>query len=246
MKKRKPLAESGCFILAFGAHPDDIELSVGGMLAKATHAGRRCAAVDLTRGEAGTRGTPAERLKESQRAANLLRLESRENLGLPDAGLELSVDHRRTVAGVIRRHRPEIILAPWIEDLHPDHAAAGRIVQAAMFDARLAKLAADGAPWFTRLILFYPCRHYVQPTMVVDISREYPVKRKAWKAHRSQMDGPGKKKIRPTGAVDPFALVEVRDRHYGTLIGAEYGEGLISPTPLPLGCLSRLGVDIEG
>lgn len=245
MKKRKPSPGSGCFILAFGAHPDDIELSVGGMLAKATDAGRRCAAVDLTRGEAGTRGTPAERLKEAKRASTVLGLSSRENLGLPDAGLELSVDHRRTVADVIRRHRPEIILAPWIEDLHPDHAAAGRIVQAAMFDARLAKLAAGGAPWFTRLILFYPCRHYVQPTMVVDISREYPVKKRAWKAHRSQMDGPGKKKIRPPGAVDPFALVEVRDRHYGTLIGAEYGEGLISLTPLPLGCLSRLGVDLE-
>ncbi len=247
MKKRKTLAEKGCLILAFGAHPDDIELSVGGMLAKASRAGERCSAVDFTRGEAGTRGTPAERLKEAKRASTILGLSSRENLGLPDAGLELSVTSRRIVADVIRRHRPEIILAPWIEDLHPDHAAAGRIVQAAMFDARLSKLAADDTPpWFTRLILFYPCRHYVQPTTVVDISREYKVKKRAWEAHRSQRSGPGKKEFRPPGAVDPFALVEVRDRHYGTLIGAEYGEGLISPTPLPLGCLSRLGADLEG
>jgi bacillithiol biosynthesis deacetylase BshB1 len=246
MKKKKSPPESGSFILAFGAHPDDIELSVGGMLAKASHAGHRCAAVDLTGGEAGTRGTPAERLKESKRAAAILRLAARENLGLPDAGLELTVDSRRHVAEVIRRHRPEIILAPWIEDLHPDHAAAGRIVQAAMFDARLSKLAGDGTPWFARIILFYPCRHYVQPTTVVDISREYAVKKRAWKAHRSQMGGPGKEEFRPPGAVDPFTLVEVRDRHYGTLIGAEYGEGLISPAPLPLECLSLLGADLEG
>jgi bacillithiol biosynthesis deacetylase BshB1 len=245
MKKKNTSPESGCFILAFGAHPDDIELSVGGTLAKAARAGRKCAAVDLTAGEAGTRGTPAERLKESKRAANLLRLAGRENLGLPDAALEFSVASRRIVADVIRRHRPEIILAPWIEDLHPDHAVAGRIVQAAMFDARLAKLAADGTSWFTRLILFYPCRHYVQPTTVVDISGEHKVKKRAWEAHRSQRGGSGKKEFRPRGVVDPFVLVEVRDRHYGTLIGAEYGEGLISPTPLHLECLSRLGVDLE-
>jgi bacillithiol biosynthesis deacetylase BshB1 len=245
MKKSESARRSGSFILAFGAHPDDIELSVGGTLAKASRAGRRTVAVDFTRGESGTRGTPAVRMEESERAAGVLGLSVRENLGLPDAGLELSAEHRRAAAASIRRHRPEIILAPWVEDLHPDHAAAGRIAQAAMFDARLAKLAGDDGPWFTRLILFYPCRHYVHPTVVVDVSREYPIKKKAWQAHRSQTGGRGKKEFRPSRFVDPFVQVEVRSRHYGSLIGAEHGEGLISLSPLPLECLSRLGAALD-
>jgi bacillithiol biosynthesis deacetylase BshB1 len=230
----------GCTILAFGAHPDDIELTVGGTLCKASKAGYRAVAVDLTRGETGTRGTPDRRLKEAEKAAAILGLAARENLGLPDGGLECRLEERRTVAGAIRRHRPEIVLAPWVEDTHPDHAAAGQIVRAAFFDARLAKLDLQGEPWFARLLLFFPCRQYRAPTVVIDVTEERKVKEKAFRAHRSQMGGKGKKEFRPPGVMDPFKLTEARDRHYGSLVGAQFGEGLIATDPLPLTSLALL------
>lgn len=239
-RKNSSCADAGCSILAFGAHPDDIELTVGGILSKASRAGYRTVAVDFTQGESGTRGTATKRLEESRRAAGILGLADRENLGLPDGALEERLEGRRAAAAAIRRHRPEIVLAPWLEDTHPDHAAAGRIVKAAFFDARLAKTGLEGEPWFARLALFYPCRHYVDPTVVVDVSVVHDVKKKAYRAHRSQMGGRGKKEFRPPGVTDPFKLIEVRDRHYGSLIGADFGEGLISLVPLPLDSLSRI------
>ena len=232
--------DAGCSILAFGAHPDDIELTVGGILAKSSRRGYRTAAVDLTQGEMGTRGTPAERLQECRRAAKILGLSARENLGLPDGGLELRLDYRRAAAAAIRRLRPEIILAPWVEDTHPDHAAAGQIVRAAYFDARLAKSGIGGDPWFARLLLFFPCRQYVEPTFVVDISDVRSVKEKAFRAHKSQMGGQGKKEFRPKGIPDPFKMIDAPDRHYGSLIGAEYGEGLISTIPIRIDSVAAL------
>jgi bacillithiol biosynthesis deacetylase BshB1 len=243
MKKTPSFTGYGCTLLAFGAHPDDVELSVGGTLCKTARAGHRTVAAELTGGESGTRGTAATRLKESLKAAKILGLAERENLGLPDAALEVTIEARRAVAAAIRKHRPEIVLAPYVEDLHPDHAAAGQIVRAAFFDARLAKLDVAGDPWFARLLLFYPCRQYFEPTVVVDVTGEYAVKKRAFRAHRSQMGGKGKKNFRPPGVTDPFIMIEARDRHNGSLVGVEYGEGLISPTPLPLSSLSRLCCD---
>jgi bacillithiol biosynthesis deacetylase BshB1 len=241
MKKKSPSVEVyGCSLLAFGAHPDDIDLSVGGTLCKTARSGRRTVAVELTGGESGTRGTAVKRLAESKKAAKILGLAERENLGFPDAALEVTIEARRAAAAAIRRHRPEIVLAPYVQDLHPDHAAAGRIVRAAFFDARLAKLGIEGDPWFARLLLFYPCRQYFEPTVVVDVTREYAMKKRAFSAHRSQMGGRGKKNFRPPGVTDPFVMIEARDRHNGSLVGVEYGEGLISPTPLPLSSLSLL------
>ncbi len=239
-KAKKPCLDAGCAVMAFGAHPDDIELTVGGTLFKSARAGHRTVAVDLTRGESGTRGTAARRLSESGKAAAVLGLAARENLGLPDGSLEPRLEYRRAAAELIRTHRPEIILAPWIDDTHPDHAAAGQIVKAAFFDARLSKTGLKGTPWFARLLLFYPCRQYVDPSVVVDVSAVHAEKRRAYRSHLSQMGGKGKREFRPPGVVDPFKLIETRDRHYGSLIGAEYGEGLISLTPLPLDSLARI------
>lgn len=240
MKKKTPSQPSRCDVLAFGAHPDDLELTIGGTLHKLARAGYRAVAIDLTRGESGTRGNAARRRREAMRAASLLGLAYRENLNLGDASLEFSLSQRRAVASAIRRHRPEIILAPWVEDLHPDHAAAGQIVQAAFYEARLAKLAEGEEPWFTRFILFYPGRHYHHPTVIVDVSAEYPVKTKAILAYRSQTERPGKNSFRPPGFPDPFSTVELRDRHFGSLIGTSHGEGFIATSPIPLTSLAAL------
>jgi bacillithiol biosynthesis deacetylase BshB1 len=239
-QKQPACTDAGCSILAFGAHPDDIELTVGGILAISSRKGYRTVAVDMTRGEMGTRGTPRERLQECLKAARILGLTDRDNLELPDGALELKREYRLAAAAAIRKHRPEIILAPWVEDTHPDHAAAGQIARAAFFDARLAKSDLAGDPWFARLLLFFPCRQYVEPTFVVDISRTRAVKEKAFRAHTSQMGGRGKREFRPPGIPDPFKMIDARDRHYGSLIGAEFGEGLIATVPLRLDSLSVL------
>lgn len=179
-------------------------------------------------------------MQECRRAAKILGLEDRENLGLPDGGLELKLEYRHAAAAAIRKHRPEVILAPWVEDTHPDHAAAGQIVRAAFFDARLAKSDIAGDPWFARLLLFFPCRQYVEPTFIVDISGSRKIKERAFRAHKSQMGGRGKKEFRPQGIPDPFKMIDARDRHYGSLIGAEYGEGLVSTVPLRIDSISAL------
>jgi len=235
-----PSPEHGCHILAFGAHPDDLDFTVGGTLIKASRAGRITVGVDLTGGESGTLGTATRRSRESEKAAGLLGLSKRESLGLPDAGLEFTLPARRAVAAAIRRHRPALILAPWVEDHHPDHAIAGQLVRAAYFEARIAKIAEGDEPWFTSFILYFPCRRYVHPTLVVDVSDVYPRKRKAFLAHRSQIVPKGEKSFRPPGFLDPFTLVERRDRHFGSLIGSEFGEGLISDDPIPCHVLAPL------
>lgn len=234
---KKTDGKSGCDVLAFGPHPDDLELVVGGTLAALARAGRRVIAVELTRGESGTRGNAEVREREAERAGKILGLAARENLGLPDAALEFTLPYRRAVAAAVRRHRPEVVIAPWYEDAHPDHAAAGRLVEAAFFEARLKKIAGREKPWFARLLFFYPCRNYRQPTLVVDVTQVHALKVKAMYAHRSQV---GSRSFRAAGANDVFAGVEIRDRFYGSLIGRPYGEGLVATGPLPVTATDQL------
>lgn len=236
-KTAPPAPRPGCDVLAIGPHPDDIELVIGGTCAALAKAGRRVVAVELTRGESGTLGDARTRERESQRAAKILGLAARENLGLPDAALEFTLPYRRTVAAAVRKWRPEVILAPLYEDAHPDHVVAGRLAEAAFFEARLKKIAGGEEPWYTRLIFYYPCRTYRHPTLVVDVSEVYAVKLRAMNAHRSQATS---RSFRAAGYNDVFASVEVRDRFYGSLIGRPHGEGLVAPGPLPVTATDQL------
>ncbi len=230
MSKPRPLS-----VVAFGAHPDDVELSCGGTLALLAAAGERTVIVDLTRGEMGSRGTPETRNQEAARAAEILGAAGRENLDLGDARLEVTLAARHRVAEVIRRHRPDLVLAPWGEDPHPDHAAAGRLVREAAFDARLAKLDLGHPPWAPGLILFYPGHRPVPPTVVVDISDFFPRKMEAVRAYRSQFPEEGRRsEVRPVGFDDYLWHIESRARHHGSLIEVRYAEGFVIPDPLPL------------
>jgi LmbE family N-acetylglucosaminyl deacetylase len=130
-----------------------------------------------------------------------------------------------------------VILAPLPEDAHPDHVVAGRLAEAAFFEARLRKLAGGEEPWYTRLLFFYPCRTYRPPTLVVDVTGVYPVKRRAIRAHRSQA---ASRSFRAAGFNEVLASLEVRDRFYGALIGRPFGEGLVASGPLPVTDASSL------
>jgi len=227
--------------LAIGAHPDDVELCAGGLLAKLTRAGYRVAAVDLTRGERASRGTVAEREEEAQRAAQILGLVARENLGLPDAGLQDAEEYRRAVATVLRKYRPALVLTHHWEDRHPDHAAASLLVSAAAFLARLPQVELGYPAHSIVSILYFPHHELVVPTLVVDISEVFEVKMEALRAYRSQFQSPMPEGYRFIGASDYERRVQASAAYFGAYVGVAYGEPYLLRQPLKVSSAEWLG-----
>ncbi len=214
-------------ILACGAHPDDVELGCGGLLAKMVRLGYRVGICDLTQGEMGTRGTPELRRKEANEAARVLGVYQRNNLNLPDGNIPGVVP--RSFVELIRRHKPRLVFAPYMEDRHPDHGHASRLVTEGCFKAGLKKFEAGGDPFRPPWLLYYMQHFEFQPSFVVDISEDFDTKMAAVKAYRSQMHDAEYK----AGSGEPetlisseyfLGLVETRARYFGSLIGAAYGE----------------------
>ncbi|HAI20923.1 MAG TPA: bacillithiol biosynthesis deacetylase BshB1 [Clostridiales bacterium UBA8153] len=219
-------------ILAFGAHPDDVEIGMAATVAKHTRSGRSVGIIDLTCGELGTNGTVADRLAEGLRAARVLGAAFRENLGLPDRGIEDTAAHRRVVVEAIRQHRPQVVCVSRGVDRHPDHVAAYRLVNAACFDSGLRRLEAAGTPHRPLRILYYFINLDCRPDFIVDVSDAYPAKVEALACHSSQFQlGPGQY---PTTLNQPGfpRLVRGRDAYFGALIGAEFGEGFVVREPV--------------
>lgn len=219
-------------LLAFGAHPDDVEICCGGFLLLAGDRGQRAGIVDLTRGELATNGTPEIRAVEAADAAEVLGLAVRENLALPDGGL-LADDPVQLAAlvGALRRHRPTIALAPWTEARHPDHAATGRLAERAAFFSGLRNYRPDlGAPWRPLRWLAYAERVDTRPDLVVDTSDVQDRKWAAVACHRSQFGGRETILTRSLG-IDAFT---VRDRYWGASIGVAHGEPYLLGAPVPV------------
>src|SRR5262245_52287420 len=165
-------------LLAIFPHPDDAELGCGGTLAKTAASGHRVGIVDLARGEMASRGTVELRAEESQRAAKVLGVAVRENLGLPDAGLRNDPPSREQLAMVIRRLQPKVVIAPALEGRHPDHRVAAQLVRDACFVAGLAKIAPD-VPKHRPFKILHSLTHrqdFVRPTFVVDVTAEFELK----------------------------------------------------------------------
>ena len=213
-------------ILAIAAHRDDIELTCGGTLIKAATKGHRTAIIDLTRGEMGTRGSAELRATEASHAAEILGVTARENLGLPDAGIENTPATRSQLAVAIRRFRPRIVIAPATRGRHPDHRIASELVRDACFVANLKKLEPSVPPHRTHKIVH--CVTYRQdfekPTFVVDITEEFDRKLQAVQCYASQFDGATQAgEVYPTG--DPlYDVVRSQASYYGSLIRTQYGE----------------------
>lgn len=221
-------------LLAFGAHPDDVELSCGGLVALAASRGQRVVIIDLTRGELATNGTVAIRTEEAEAAAAALGIETRENLELPDGELRADdADQLAAVVEALRHHRPRVVLSPWVEARHPDHAAAGQLVERAAFLAGVARFRPDlGPPGRPDRVVFYPARREVRPSFVVDITAVADLKARAIGCHKSQFGGDGAPTLinAPLG-VEAFA---VRDRYWGATIGVRHGEPYLIRGPVPL------------
>jgi bacillithiol biosynthesis deacetylase BshB1 len=218
-------------ILAFGAHPDDVELHIGGTLAKMAALGYAIGVVDLTRGELGTRGTPAIRAREAKKAAGILGLKVRENLGLPDGEVLVTLDARLRVIRALRKHRPMMVLAPHWDEAHPDHAHAGRLVAEASHHAGLAKIKTGKEQFRPKAILYYMLPPYVRPTFVVDISGHIEQREAAIRAHQSQLFVSGREPDTYLSQPDFLYRVNAVVSYYGTLIGRAKGEAFFMKMP---------------
>jgi len=228
-------------VLAIAAHPDDVEQTCGGTLIRMAEMGYRTGVLDLTAGEWGTRGDPQLRLREAEKAARLLKLSWRSNLGLPDARLENSLEVRQKVAAQIRRLRPRVVILPYWKARHPDHYRASEIGYEACFLAGLAKLQTDAPPYRPYKILYASLYAHVRPCFVVDISEYFDQRMQALFAYESQYGEceqgtelfPDRQEIR-----DRLMAIA---RFYGNLIGVRYGEPFVVKETLRVDDIVRLG-----
>ncbi len=221
-------------IIAFGAHPDDVEIGAGGLLAKEAALGYRVGIADLTRGEMGTRGTPDVRLEEARKAAEILGAIWRINLEMPDGNITADHENVMKVARVIRTYRPKVIIAPYWDDRHPDHVNTSRLVTEAHFKAGLRKLEPELEAYRPNIILYYFLNRMEGFSFIVDISENYPRKQEAVNAHYSQFGDAGLKPLAVLGVKAPLQFIESRDRFQGSQIGAAYGEAFLVRTPVPV------------
>ena len=225
-------------VLAFGAHPDDVELSCSGTLAKLKKAGKKIGVIDLTKGEMGTRGTAETRAQEASNSSTILRLDARENLDLGDAWFEISKENKLKVIQAIRKYRPDIILVNAKHDRHIDHGRGAELVKQASFLSGLAKIETkvDGNPqerWRPKHCFHYIQFQYMQPSFVVDISEEFETKMKSILAYKTQFYDPTSNEKSTLISQKSFLdYIEARAREFGAAIEVEYGEGFVSDTPL--------------
>lgn len=215
-------------VLAFGPHPDDVELGCGGTLAKLAGMGYAVGIIDLTRGEMGSRGTVAEREREAADAAQILGARLRENLAIPDADIRNTPENRRKLIEVIRRYRPTLVFAPNPDDRHPDHGHASQLITEACFYAGVGKIAPGSCDAFRpRRVIYYMITYEFEPSFLVDISAQFPQKLAAIKAHRSQFFNPeyqGKETF--ISSPEYLEAVTFRMRHFGWKAGVKYAEPL--------------------
>ena len=220
-------------VLAFGAHPDDVEIGLGGCLAKHAAGGVKVGVCDLTRGELGSNGTPEVRAEEAAAAGAALGLAWRENLELPDGGLDGSPDQVRRVVEVVRRRRPRVVALPYWQDRHPDHVAASRLVARAVFDSGLRRIETGRPAWRVEWACHYFINDSAPPSFVVDVSAHYERKRAALACHRSQFL-PADPEAVATRLTSPqfMQLVESRDAQFGALAGVAFAEGIVVREPV--------------
>lgn len=218
-------------ILAFGAHPDDVELGCGGTLAKHIALGKKVGIVDLTRGELGTRGTVAIREEEAKASAGILGVAIRENLDLKDGLFVNDESHQMALVKVIRKYQPELVLANAIHDRHPDHAKGAELAFHSCFLSGLPKIETvqDGKPqpaWRPKVIYHYIQSQWINPDVIIDVSDHWEKKMLAVKSFKSQFHDPNSKEPETYISSQGFMkMVEARGVELGHAIGVHYGEG---------------------
>ncbi len=215
-------------ILVIAPHPDDGELGCGGLLAVAKAQGQRTGILDLSEGEMGSKGSVELRYLESAQAAQILGLDYRGNLKLPDGGIADTAVQRQLLAAKIRELRPRVLIVPLESDRHPDHLGASRLCAAAVHFAGLRKVKLEGTPHKLERLLFYPGNYPALPNVAVDISDHIETWEASVRAYRSQFEGEKVSETVSPGGVEARRALR---RYWGNLIGVSYAEPLISPLP---------------
>jgi bacillithiol biosynthesis deacetylase BshB1 len=224
-------------ILAIAVHPDDVELGCSGTLMMEKLKGKKIGAIDLTRGELGTRGTPELRAEEAANAAAIMELDIRENLGMADGFFKNDEAHQRLLIKTIRKYQPEIILANTLDDRHPDHGRAGHLIADSCFLSGLRKIETfddNGNPqqhWRPKYVFHYIQDRYYNPSFVYDVTEVFERKLESIKAYSSQFHSTEYNKDEPQTYIStPEFLSSIIGRHqmFGKMIGVPYAEGFIS------------------
>lgn len=225
-------------VLVVAPHPDDAEISVGGTILRSKGQGLRVGVIELTSGEPTPHGSPEIRSRETAAATQVLQLDWRDNLGLPNRSLEHTLEARRALAGVYRLTRPRILFLPYWEDAHPDHVAACQLAEAARFWAKLSRTDFPGEPWHPPRVYYYFSIHlriHPQPAFVMDISDQIDAKMRAVRCYESQF-------VTGKAQTFPTALDDIRDRarYWGWAIGTAYAEPFASREDIGLTSLRAL------
>lgn len=221
-------------ILAFGVHPDDVELSCGGTLLIEKAHGKKVGIIDLTQGELGTRGTAETRKKEPKEAAEILKVDVRKNLAMADGFFKNDEEHQLKIITALRKYQPEIVLCNAPADRHPDHGRSANLVYAAAFLSGLAKIQTQEnsslqKAWRPKYVFNYIQDRYFNPDFVIDITDVFEKKVEAIQAYKTQFYNPDSNEPE-TYISSPEFLESIiyRSKMFGKLIGVKYGEGFLS------------------
>jgi bacillithiol biosynthesis deacetylase BshB1 len=220
-------------LLVFGPHPDDLEIGLGGTIARHAAEGHVVGLCDLTEGEMSSNGSVAERRDESAAAMRVLGAAWRENLRWPDGDIAASPAMIRSAVDLIRRHRPRTIAVPYWDDRHPDHAAASHVLRLAAFKSGLRRFVTEADCWSPEWICYYFINDSVTPSFVVDVSAYYDRKRAALDCHRSQFQPSGSGAVATRLSSPAFRQrIESRDAQFGSLAGVTWAEGVVVREPV--------------
>ncbi|GAB1429250.1 bacillithiol biosynthesis deacetylase BshB1 [Ignavibacteria bacterium] len=237
---------SSADVIAIGAHPDDVEISCGGSVASLVSLGYSVVIADLTRGELGSRGTPETRRQEAEKAANILGVPRRINLGLPDGNITSSIEQITAVVRLLRKFRPKILLIPSEFDRHIDHEDAYKLIRKSVFQSGLAKFISfendvPQQPFRPTHVFSYMQTYETPSDFFVDISNSYTTKLAAIQAFGSQIFVPGAQDEEPQTFISKpefIEMLEARARYFGARIGVRYAEGFRCIEPLGIPSLS--------
>jgi len=220
-------------LLVFGPHPDDIEIGIGGIVAKHASLGLSVGLCDLTAGEMASNGTADDRLAEAEKARAALGATWRENLRWPDRRIGKDPNHLQQAVACIRRHQPKTIAVPYWSDRHPDHPAASELLTEAIFNAGLRRYRAEGGAWKPDWICYYFINDATTPSFVVDVSANYEAKRAALDCYKSQFQRTSPETAETRLNTPLFRqLIESRDAQFGALAGVRWAEGVVVREPI--------------
>ncbi len=212
--------------VAFGAHPDDVELLCGGTIIKLVKLGYKVGIIDLTEGDKGTRGSVEERYQEAENSKNIMGVHIRENLRFPDCGIKTDIENRNRIISIIRKYRPSVVFSPNQIDRHPDHNHASKLVEEAVFYSGVMNILPDEPAFRPNTFLMYAGYYEFEPDFVVNISNEFETKMEAILAYKSQVHNPEKTDEPETFISSKFFLDFIKNKfkYWGNRIRKEYGE----------------------